>query len=368
MLRVLHVVFGMDRGGIETFIMNIYRNIDRSKIQFDFLVHTQDEKAYDNEIRSMGGNIFYVSPRSEGVLKNKRELNKFFSVNNNYKIVHQHASSLSYIEPLKAAKRFGIKGRIIHSHSTRQGGHKFHKYMHAFNKKNIEGIATEYFACSKLASQWMYTESMILNNKIEIIKNGIKTENYIFNEKIRTEVRKSLGVENKTVIGHVGRFSFPKNHKFLIEIFIEILKMKKDCVLLLVGGGELESQIMGKIKGKDIEKKVIFTGVRSDISDLMRAMDIFVFPSLYEGLPISLVEAQTTGMKCFASDRITDEVIITDLVRTLSLEDSSLYWAKSILKEVSDYQRFDYSAKVESKGYDIKNIAEKLQLHYLKIR
>lgn len=365
MIRVLHVVSGMDRGGIETFIMNVYRNMNRDLIQFDFLVHTLEEKAYDKEILSLGGKIYRITPRSKGIRKNRRELNSFFKENKHYNIVHHHVSSLSYIEPLKAAKRNKVENRLVHGHSTRQSGHWFHRVLHMYNKVFIKQIATEYFACSDLVAKWIYPKNMVQKNKIIILKNGIDIKKYLFDVALEIETRKELMISSKFVIGHVGRFSLPKNHEFLIDIFSEVLKKNKDSVLLLVGEGELEKKIKNKVKEKKIGDQVIFAGSQSDIPKYLSVMDVFVFPSIYEGLPISLVEAQSAGLKCVISDSITDEVIVTNLIDKLSLNDNSRVWVEKILENNKTYKRSNYTESLQANGYDIKSTVNYLKEEYL---
>lgn len=367
MIRVLHIVMGMDRGGIETLIMNIYRKVDRSKIQFDFLVHTKDRKSYDEEIEALGGRIYSVSARSEGILKNRRELIDFFSNHTEYKVVHQHVSSLTYIEPLKVAKKFNIPIRIIHGHSTQQGGHKIHKLIHYFNQLSIDKYATHLFACSNNAAKWMYSSYGLGNREYNIINNGIDPELFTYNFEIRERVRKEFRLSNKFVVGHIGRFSIPKNHEFILEVFHEIKKLEKNAILLLVGDGKLKNQIADKIDSKGISDSVIFTGIRSDTSALLNAMDIFLFPSLYEGLGIAAIEAQATGLKCFVSTKVPEEVAITNNISRIPLNKTALDWAKEILKLKNGYIRKSETQQVRAKGYDINGVALWLQELYLEL-
>lgn len=365
MIRVLHCVAGMNRGGIETFIMNIYRNIDRSKIQFDFLVHTEKTCHYDQEIKSMGGKIYSIPPRNKSIIGNVRSLDKFFKNHSEYKIVHQHVSSLSYIEPIRIAKKYGVKTRIVHGHNTRQGGHSFHKYFHYLNQVFIDSYATDCFACSKLAAEWTFPSKILDNNRYSVINNGIETDQFVFNANIRNKTRENMGLNDKFVIGNIGRFQMQKNHNFLIDIFKEIHIRNFNSVLLLVGEGELKPQIEKKVKSLGLESHVIFMGSRNDVSDLLQAMDVFLFPSLNEGLGIVLVEAQASGLKCFASSKvIPEEVDLTGLVNFIDLNNSAEHWAIDVING-KDYERKKTYDGIINKGYDIKVISSQLQKWYL---
>lgn len=363
MIRVLQIVSSMDRGGLETFIMNLYRNIDRKKIQFDFLLHTEKECDYNSEIRGLGGKIYVIPARNKGIIKNRKALNLFFKEHPEYKIIHMHESSLSYIEPLSAAKRMSVPVRIMHSHSTGFAkGNKIHRLLHRIHKNNIDSIATNYFACSAEAGQWFFGGE---NSQVKFIKNGIESEMFIFNPYVRNEYRKQLGIDQKLVIGHVGRFVYPKNHLYLIDIFYEVSKMDENAVLLLVGDGVLKESVQKKIEDYHIRDKVIFLGVRDDISKIMQAMDIFVFPSIYEGLPVTLVEAQAAGLKCVVSNNITRQVILSDLIECIDLKKDPTFWAEEICKFVN-YNRVNMHELIKINGFDIRNMAELLQQFYLK--
>ena len=355
----------MDRGGIQAFLMNIYRNIDRERIQFDFLLHTDKDCSYNNEIRSLGGRIFSIPARNQGVLINLKKLNEFFKEHTEYKIVHQHVSSLTYVEPLKVAQKHGVPIRIVHSHSTKQGGRHLHKYLHYFNQLSVKSYATHYFACSDLAAEWLYGKKQYDAGDYKIINNGIEVEKFIFNEKVRLERRKELGIKKDTlVLGHVGRFAYPKNHEFLIDIFKEVHKIIHDSILVLVGDGELRHPIEQKVNDLELQNNVIFTGVRSDIPDILQAMDAFVMPSHYEGLPVTLVEAQSAGLKCFVSNTITKQIAITDLIRYIPLDVAPDYWAEIIIKESDNNTRLNMLETIQNKGFDITMIADSLVNFY----
>ncbi len=350
-IRVLQVVTHMNRGGLETMLMNYYRNIDRNKVQFDFLTHRpeNEKKDYDDEIRRLGGKIYHMpvlNPFSPSYMKS---LDRFFKEHKEYKIVHFHLDCLSAY-PLKAAKKNGVPVRIAHSHNTSQ--EKNLKYfIKDYSKKQIPKYATHLFACGKEAGKWMFGK-----HNFQIMNNAIDAKKFIYNEEIRKQKRVELGVEDKFVIGHVGRFNLQKNHEFLIKCFADFAKTDEDAVLALIGNGELQEKIREQVKKYGIETKVKFLGLREDISQLLQAMDLFLFPSLFEGLPVTLVEAQAAGLPCVISDTITDEIMITDQISKVSLEADTDFWNQKI----ADYkhaQRKDTMSEIIKHGFDIdKNV------------
>lgn len=357
MIRILHVVTHMNRGGLETMIMNYYRNINRKKVQFDFLVHREYKADYDEEIEQLGGKIYRISQLNPFSMPYRKKLNNFFKTHSEYQIVHVHQDCMSSII-LKAAKKNGVKVRIAHSHNSSQD--KNMKYIiKIFYRHLISKYATDLIACGYSAGKWMFScdDFCILNNAID-------TKQYKFDTEKRKYIREQFGIaENELLVGHVGRFSFSKNHAFLIQIFQNI-ERKTKAKLLLVGDGELRLEIEKKVRELKIENKVIFTGVRPDVSDLMQAMDVFVFPSLYEGLPVTMVEAQAAGLPCVISSNIPKEtVLIPELVKILSLSDSEGKWSETIL-EMAKMERKNTGLKIKEKGFDIEESAKWLENFY----
>ncbi len=357
MLRVLHIVTDMRRGGLETMIMNYYRNIDRSCIQFDFLEHRQGKTDYDYEIEEMGGKIYRLPVLNPFSLKYRRLLGKFFEEHPEYKIIHVHQDCMSSLI-LKIAKKYGIAVRIAHSHSNNQD--KNLKYLvKMYYKSKISKYATDLFACSKEAGEWMFG-----NAKFNILNNAINVQKYEYSIEMRKKVRDSLGIEkNVLVIGHIGRFSPPKNHLYLLDIFKKISD-KKEAKLLLVGDGNLRSEIESKISNLNLNSRVILTGVRNDVSELLQAMDVFVLPSKYEGLGIVAIEAQSAGLPCVISDKVSAECKKTRLIYQLSLSEEPEVWAKKII-ELSKMKRKSYCAEIRDSGYDLKDNARELMKFYL---
>lgn len=364
MIRVLHVLASMNIGGAETFIMNVYRNIDRNKVQFDFLLHTNKISAYNDEILALGGKIFCISPRNEGVLKNYIELNNFFKHNNEYRIVHQHLSSLSYVEPLKFARKYGVPIRILHSHSTREGGSFFHKYIHNLNKLSVEKVATNYFACSDLAAKWMFGKKQYNSNNYDIINNGVSMEKFSFENDSRIEMRKTLGLDNKFIVGHLGNFVYPKNHEFIIQLFKKIKEQNPESILMLVGDGDLREKIEKNVAELGLRESVIFTGTRKEVQKYLWAMDVFVFPSHYEGFPVTLVEAQASGLPCVVSTNITRQVSITNDIYFMDLKSGIEAWANKIIELGRKNDRCNKSNQIIDLEFDIANVAKKLESFY----
>lgn len=356
-IRVLQVVTHMERGGLESMLMNYYRHIDRERVQFDFLVHRQERAAFDDEIESLGGKLYRLPrlvPWSEGYLA---ALNHFFDEHPEYKIVHVHQDCLSSVI-LRAAAQHNIPVRIAHSHNANQDRNL--KYpIKLWCRRSIPKYTTNLFACGKDAGDWMFGGA-----PYQIINNAIDATAYSFNPKKRIEMRHQLGLADKLIIGHVGRFNPQKNHLFLLDIFAALLKKEPNAVLLLVGGGEDMLKIQAKAHALGIAEHVRFLGVRSDVADLMQAMDVFVFPSLYEGLGIVLIEAQAAGLPCVVSDTIPREAYLTDLVTAERLSSSTETWADNIL-EKRNFPRTDRRAEIAAHGFDITTEAVKLQEFYI---
>lgn len=357
-IRVLHVVTYMGRGGLETMIMNYYRHIDRKQIQFDFLVHREFRADYDDEIEALGGRIYRLSRLVPWSSSYNKSLNHFFASHPEYRIVHVHQDCLSSVI-LKAAKKQGVPVRIAHSHSSSQD--KNLRYIiKMLYKRRIPENATRLFACGKDAGDWMFRGA-----PYQVINNAIDVAAYTYSPENDTEKRKELGLANEFVVGHVGRFNPPKNHHFLLETFTSLLKKEPNAVLLLVGGGDGLDSARMQAQTLGIADQVRFLGIRGDVAELMQVMDVFVFPSLYEGLPVTMVEAQAAGLPCLISDRVPTECILTNgLVDILPLSAAPDVWAEKILEKRS-IPRIDRRAEIAAHGFDITAEAVKLQEFYL---
>lgn len=359
-IRVLQVVTHMNRGGLENMLMNYYRAIDREKVQFDFLTHRlcTEIKDFDDEIMSLGGRIYHLPSLNPLSIQYRRKLDTFLKEHRDeYDIIHVHQDCMSSLI-LKYAKKNGYRVRIAHSHNAAQD--KNFKYpVKLFYRSLIPKYATALFACGIKAGDWMFG-----HHRYELLYNAIDCDAYMFREDVRDRVRTQLGVGSATVIGHVGRFNQQKNHGFLIDVFEKYIQINSNAFLVLVGVGAKQKDIMEMVNAKGLSNRVLFLGLRDDVRNVLMAMDCFVFPSLFEGVPVTLIEAQASGLPCIISDTISSEVIVTGLVCSLSLEDSSEIWAKKIAKTAASTDREKYCSVMMESRYDIKTEANKLQNYY----
>lgn len=359
MKRVLHVINGLNRGGGESFIMNLYRNIDKEKFQFDFLLRNENDNVYEEEVRRLGSKIFFTASFPKHFLKNIIQVKKFFKIHNDYDVVHIHANSLFYIVPIIYAKKYGIKKIIMHSHNT-SGANKIVNFIHYMFRPYVNKSVTKRLACGQEAGEFMFGKKVY-----KVVKNSIDVKKFLYSEDARKDIRQRLDIEGKYVIGHVGRFVEQKNHDFLIDIFYEISKKNKDAVLLLVGTGPLYEKIQKKVQMLKLEKKVFFIGDRGDVEKIMSACDIFLFPSLFEGLGIVLVEAQASGLRCIYSDVIPSDVKLIPSMESVSLNESAEVWADKVLAKVVNIERAKQNEIVAESSYGIENLVNSMQDIYM---
>lgn len=363
-IRVLHVIGSMNRGGAENMIMNLYRNIDRTRVQFDFVENTFQEAAFDDEIRSLGGRIFNC-PHYNGLnhIAYVKWWKRFFDEHaREFVAVHGHLGSTAALY-LPIAKRYGLYA-IAHSHNIH--GKNFIDYLYRIYSYPTRYIADWFFACSQEAGVSRYGNKVASDpSRYFVLNNAIDTKKFGFSRQVRDDMRKKLNISDpEIVIGHVGRFVEQKNHPFLIDIFAEILKRNKNVKLLLLGKEDAEQIIRGKVQSLGLNDHVIFAGVQSDTAPYYQAMDVFVFPSLYEGLGIVLVEAQAAGLPCVISDKVPLESIMTEgLVSVCKLTDSPARWAECSLKQVGS-ERMDHSYDIAANGYEIRETANWLADFY----
>ena len=371
-IRILQVFTTMGRGGAESMIMNYYRHIDREKIQFDFLVHRKERAAFDDEIESLGGTIYRLSPINPIAPDSYyKELKSFFIKHPNYKVVHSHLNTFSCF-PLKIAREFNIPCRIAHAHiamdpmrfstilfNSKNWVEAVKKQIKLQLKKRIHTDATHYFACGEKAGKWLFGS----NTTFTIMNNAIDSNKFAFDPIISNNYKKRHSVNNEIVLGHIGRFTHQKNHSFLLRLFSQLLKENSNYRLLLIGDGPLQNKIKEEATHLNIMNKVIFMGLRTDIPELLQMIDIFVFPSFYEGLPVTLIEAQAAGVKVLASDTITTEVSLTNDIQFLTINESEELWANCILS-LGEIKKKNNTALIKKGKYDIKANADKIQKFY----
>lgn len=358
-IRVLHVVTNMDRGGLETMLMNYYRQVDRDRIQFDFLTHRAETAAYDDEIEALGGKIFHLpllNPFSKNYLY---ELDRFFKTNPEYKIVHSHLDCMSAL-PLSHAKKNGVPVRIAHGHSASQN--KDLKYiLKLFYKRLIPKYATKVFACGYKAGDWMFGK-----NRYEVFYNAINAERYIYSPNTSHQAREQLHIPaDAFVVGHVGRMDAAKNQSYVIDVFEELHRVHPKSHLILIGNGPLRDVLKQKAETYGLNDVIHFLGIRSDVPELLQAMDCLLFPSLFEGLGIATIEAQAAGLPVLSSSNVPKESAITNLVEFMTLDESPHKWAEKLWQMVQMNKRRNTYNEIVAAHFDIKTKSKWLEEFYL---
>jgi len=361
------LVFGITEnpGGIESVIMNYYRHIDRKKIQFDFLCNTE-KVSYEKEINALGGKIYRITARSQNTKKFKKDMENFFVKHaNEYFAIWVNVCSLANIDYLKYAKKYGISKRIIHAHNSQNMDSFLRGILHRFNRILIGRYATDFWTCSDEASKWFYSKKIINSSKYVIIKNAINCDIYKFDKEIRDNYRKQFNIESdELVIGNVGRMHFQKNQEYIIKIFNDINKSIPKSKLFLVGDGPDKGKIEKLIKEYKQQNNIILLGVRDDVNCLMQMFDVFLFPSLFEGLPLAPIEAQAASLPVYLSKgRISSKVIINKkLIHFIDLDEGANRWANIIINTYKNHDRnlLDMDL-IRKSGYDIITEAQKLE-------
>ena len=368
-IRVLHIVGRMDRGGIETMLMSIYRNIDRPKVQCAFRAHYGREAAYNDETRSLGGRIYEMPAlkTDEKVyywryFQYVRALHRFFREHREYKIIHGHMTNTASIY-MPIAKKYGVTCRIAHSHNTRGKAGLLGKVTDLL-QHSIHKHATDWFACSNAAAKWFYPENALAEGRVTVISNAVDAQKFRYDPATRQRLRRELGVEDKLVIGCVARFRPEKNQAFLLRVLQQIHKTRTDVVLLFAGEGPCEQETAQKARELGLEQHTYFLGQRNDIPALMQAMDVFSLTSLWEGLPVVGIEAQASGLRCVVTDSTTPEMNALDMVEFISLDAPLEQWAQAILR-AAEQPREDTFDKIRAAGFDIHTTVPWLQDFYL---
>lgn len=367
-IRVLHVLGGVGLGGAESRIMDLYRQMDRDEIQFDYLVHCGDTvrkpEFYDEEITRLGGHI-YVLPKFKvyNYVAYRRAIQDFFGKHHEFRVVQGHMTSTAGIY-LPIAKKCGVPITVAHSRNA--GVAKGAKGLATrFFRRKLVDKADYCFACSKLAGEDVFGKEAVRQGRVRIIHNAIDAGRFTYDAARRAKVRERLGLTDRLVLGHVGRFDYQKNHPYLIEIFAAVCRMRQDAVLLLLGEGTGMEDIREKCRQLHVEERVCFLGNQKQPEEYYQAMDMFLLPSFFEGLPGVLVEAQAAGLRCFVSDTVTREAQATDLVTYLSIAQPASEWAERIC-ETADYERRDMYQTMRDAGFDVETQAEGYRLFYRK--
>lgn len=353
-MKILQFPVAASKGGITQYVLQNWKYIDKEKFQFDFA--TMSEKLdFADDLERQGCKVFYISCYAEQDEQRFCEEFRAILSEGNYDAVHLHTKQWKSFHVEEIAREVGIKRVIVHSHSTgidtldgekREEETKLHNRM--LGQLN-EDIATDYWACSRKAADFLYA-NQIPQEQIKIMNNAIDLSKFRFQPKVRQEYRKMLGVEDNFVIGNVGRFVYPKNQEFLLHVFRQLCELRDDCILLLVGCGEREEEYRKYVKKYGLAKRVIFTGYRTDIPQLLQVMDCFCLPSRFEGLGIAVIEAQASGVSCICSNKVPEEAFISPFVQALPLNEK--LWLEELLN-TSRKDRSDAWRYVQVAGYDI---------------
>lgn len=357
MRRILCLISRLDTGGAETFLMKIYRALPKD-IKLDFVVST-NTGYYENEVTNLGGKIYRVPLRTKNPIAVYRAIKKIVK-QNKYKYVLKLCDTPIGVFDLWAAKAGGADILCVRSCNAQSEEGCVRAFLYSILRPIFNKLSTKKIAPSLLAAKYTFGDKIVNAGKVNLLNNGIDTSVYRFNENDRNRIRKEFSIEEKYVIGHIGRFSTQKNHQFLIEIFSEIIKKRPDTVLMLIGNGEKKEAIKELVSQYNLSGKVIFCGIRSDIPALLSAMDTFLFPSFYEGMPNTVIEAQSSGLPCIISDTITREAAITDNVFYLSIQDKASVWADTVLSKKAENRTKAYK-KVLDAGYGIGNVVEEFE-------
>lgn len=362
-IRILQLFTILNRGGAETNVMNYYRKLDRTKFQFDFIVHREEKGAYEDEILALGGRIYRLPAFNPLKIKNYKKQIALFFDQHSYPIIHGNCSELGIYIYQEAQKR-KTPVVIAHAHNATDGWNLKTPFRWYYKKRMLPYINT-YFTCGAEAAVWLFGKKNA--EKSFTMTNAIDSSLFAFNEEKATSMKVQLNATSTKNFIHVGRFNKQKNHEFLIAIFHEVLKFDSNQKLFLVGEGELKQTIEAKVNNLGIANNVIFLGLRSDVNELLQAMDVYLFPSLFEGLPVSLVEAQASGIQCFISDGIPKEsILIPENVTVISLKESAVQWANRI-QALNDFDKENVMQKIIDKGYDINKNIKILEDKYLEL-
>lgn len=362
-MRILHIISSLTiDSGVTSFVMNYYKNVDRDKIQFDFLYFEKADNEVLNEIKNLGGNIYYIrKPSLKYCIQSYKDFNIFFhDYGNNFSVVHLHEVYLVHFIN-HFVKKYEIKHLITHAHTTKYSDNPKNALRNKIMCLGLNHTATNYFACSKAAGEFYYGKRAVEKGLVKVIPNAIDLKKYKFSQVVREKVRKTLNIEDKFVVGHIGRMAPQKNQKFLLKIFADVRKENSKAVLLIIGDGPLRNDLENEITRLKLKDSVILLGVRNDVPELLMAMDVFVLPSLFEGLGIVAIEAQATGLKCILSENVPKEVDC-GICEFVSLNTYIRSWSNCILKNgksLLNYKLLDL--------YSIESASKKIESIYLNL-
>ncbi len=357
MERLLCIVGSLNAGGAETFLMKVYRSLDRTKYQMDFCVANQEVGVYEDEIELLGGKIYPIPHKSDGYKKFKDALYKVVNEGGYTKVLRITSNAAGFID-LKIAKEAGATRCIARSSNSSDGEGLSVKVINSVSRLLYMRYVDVMVAPSDLAALYTFGKKAVSAGKVQKLNNAVDLDIFQYSSEGRKRIREEFCLGDGLVVGHIGRFTKQKNHRFLIQVFSEIRK-HQDTKLLLVGKGELEKELRGQIEYLGLTKDVVFTGTRKDVPDLLSAMDVMVFPSFYEGMPNTVIEAQATGLPCLISDSITKEADITGLVEFFSLSKSAHDWAVNAIN-LGIKERKDTHDEFISQGYDIQSVVKKI--------
>lgn len=365
-VKVLRIIGECKTGGTETIALNYYRKIDHDKIAMDFLFYGDNIPRFNEELEKNGDKVINVVDYTKNLVKSISQIKKAVK-KGNYDIVHSQLNTLN-VFPLMGAWLGGAKIRVCANHSTANLKYECKKSIIKYILRPTTKIfATHYAACSKYAGQWCFGKRALKKGKIKVIRNAIDLTDYIYSPEVRKRIREKENWNGRFVIGHIGRFTEQKNHEFLLKIFNEIHEKCPKALLVLVGDGDLMEDVKNKAEVMGLSDSVKFLGIRFDVKEILQGMDVFLFPSLYEGLGNVVIEAQASGMHCVVSDTTPEEVKMTDLVEFVSLEKSETKWADSVLKYQKGYERKDTYKLLVKNGYEISSAAKDLEKYYFSL-
>lgn len=365
-VKVLRIIGECKTGGTETIALNYYKNLNHDLVGMDFLFYGPSLPRFSKELEANGDRVINVVDYTENLIGSIREIRDVVK-NGNYDIVHAQLNALNFF-PLLGAYLGGAKIRIAANHSTANMKYEPKKSIVKYLVRPSAGmLATNYAACSEYAGEWCFGKQALKNGKIKIIHNAIDLSSFNYSDETRQSIRGKMGWDGKFVIGHAGRFTEQKNHKFMVEIFAKVHEKCPEAILAFAGDGHLMDEVKAQVKELGLTDSVQFLGVRFDMNELMQGMDIFLFPSLYEGLGNVITEAQAVGLRSIASDVVPNEVKMTELVDFISLNKSADFWADAILKYKDGYIHKSRHDDLKNAGYEIKSAARDLEKYYLEL-